>query len=665
MKLNKLLCGALAALTAFSFAACGTGTEPPINGGNEGNGGNNQTEKPIVYTDYDLVSNKTSDYKIVLDSEALYNERLAKDEIIEFFYQATGITLTSVTDDKAVYSKDSKLIILGDTAFTSYSGVDISKIPEQGYTVKTVDSNVFILGENYGVLYGAYEFLTQAFDFEIYAQDAIKLKTGVTSMKLPEVNVSDSPDILWREPNYGTLYDLNTANRFRVHNNIWMTERGNFVHNTFDEYFPKGNYEKEHPEYYSETKQQLCYTAHGDADALEAMQNVVFERIKELVNKFYNQGDFRGSISFSQEDNNSWCQCSACAKSKEAYGTDAAVVIKFLNPVAKKVQEWLEEEWPGHTLNIAFFAYYKTENAPVQLINGEYTPVRKLLSGESAEGETTYSIAGSTYVKDESVVLEDNIALFYAPINGQYMWDFNHQKNAQYMDTLKKWRNISNNFYLWFYSTNYRDYLVWYDSFNSMQSMYRLSKEYNANYLFDQGRYNAYALTAFDSLKVFLNCKLAWNVEADVTSLTAEFFENYFGLAAPAITKYYNSYRSWSQYVKDNLGISGQCLTGISDKKYWPQRILESWNDLINEAYEAIAPLKASNPTEYDKIYDRILCESIAIRYHLYDLYGDKFDSTTLKTLRTQFKTDANRLGFTNISESGSLADNVYAKWGV
>lgn len=626
MKKFRLICMALAALlTVSTFAACGQGGDSEENGKEPGT---------VISTDYDLVKNKTSEYKIVLESDALYNERLARDEIVDFFYQATGITLQSVTDDEATYGKDSKLIILGDTEFTEQSGVNAAEIPFQGYTIKTVDSNLFIVGDDYGVLYGAYEFLSKTLNYEIFASDEIRLMKNVTDLKLPDLNISDSPDILWREPNYGPLEDVTTGNRFRVNNNIWITESGNFIHNSFDEYFPKKTYESTHPEFYSDGGKQLCYCAHGNPESYALMQDIVFERIKTLVNKFYSQGDFRGAISFTQEDNNTWCNCPSCSEQKDKYGTDAAVVIQFLNPVAKKVQEWLDETWSGHSLDIAFFAYYTTEKAPV-----------------TASGET--------------LEVEDNVAVFYAPIQGQYMWDFNHEKNASYMQTMKNWRAVCDKFYLWFYSTNYRDYLVWYDSFNSMQSMYRLAKEYNANYLFDQGRYNATSLTAFDSLKVYLNCKLAWNVDADVVSLTNDFFDNYFGAASGAMKKYYNSFRSWSQNVKDNLGISGQCLTNISSATYWPKRILEQWEDCIEEAYQAIEPLKNTDSATYEKLYDRIMSEGIAIRYHLYESNANDYDATELKALRLKFKEDATRLGFTKLTESGSIEDNVYKKWGI
>ena len=679
-KMKKIICTLLATVTAFTvFASCkdneGLSSSSPSSG-NEG--------VSLEYTNYDLVKGGDTEYKIVTEDALLYNERLAKEELIEFFSEATGVTLDVVTESQVEYSDGAKLIILGETQFTDKTGVAFDSIPEQGFTLKTVGSNLFVLGEDYGLLYGVYEFLHQAFGFEFYAADAIALTRGVKDMKMPKFNFSDAPDILWRHPNYGAIsYDVKTTKRFRMVA-PWITGQANFVHNTFGEYFPKGTYSKSNPEYYSEgTQTQLCYTAHGDAEALEEMQTIVVERIKTLINTKYENGEFLGSISFTHEDNNDWCSCESCAKMIEAYGTAAATVVSFINPVAVRVREWMEEAWPGHEVNIAVFAYLRTEQAPVQAINGKYLPARKLTEEEMAvmetieisETEKEYKLNDEPvykpkeneeayYVVDESMYLEDNVALFFAPLLANFHFDFNNPKNAGTMETIRKWSAISEKMYFWLYSTHFGDYLIWYDSFDSMQPLYQMVKEYNGVYLFDQGRYNASVLTAFDMLKCYLNAKLAWDVDADYGKLINDFFENYFQEAAVPMRKYFEGFRSWSEYLKENTNIPGQVQTSIADKKYWPKQVLTQWEGYIEEAYNAIKPLKNTDRTTYDKLYERIEKEGIAIRYHLYELHADTYDPDELTELRKQCKADLIRLGFTKISEGGALVD-ITNSWGV
>ena len=670
-KMKKILCILLATVTTLTvFASCKDNEEL------SSSSSSGDTEAGLEYTNYDLMKGGNTEYKIVTEDALLYNERLAKDELIEFFSEATGETLEVVTESQVEYSDGAKLIILGETQFTDKTGVAFDTIPEQGFTLKTMGSNLFVLGEDYGLLYGVYEFLHQAFGFEFYATDEIALTRGVTDMKMPKFNFSDSPDILWRQPNYGAIIgDIKTTKRFRMMA-PWITGQANFVHNTFGEYFLKSTYEKSHPEYYSEgTKTQLCYTARGDAEALEAMQTIVVERIKTLINSKYENGEFIGSISFTQEDNSDWCTCEACANLTTAYGTAAGTLVKFINPVAVRIREWLAEAWPGHEVNIAIFAYLKTEQAPVQQINGEYLPARKLTEEELAtvvdgklNGETVYQPKKNEeayYVVDESMYLEDNVALFYAPLGANFHFDFNHSKNAGTMETIRKWNAISEKMYFWLYSTHFSDYLIWYDSFDSMQPLYQMVKEYNGVYLFDQGRYNASVLTAFDMLKCYLNSKLAWNVDADYGKLINDFFENYFREAAVPMRKYFEGFRSWSEYLKENTNIPGQVQTSISDKKFWPKQVLTQWEGYIEEAYDAIAPLKNTDRAMYDKLYERIEKEGIAIRYHLYDLHADTYDPDELTKLRKQCKADIIRLGFPKISEGGALVDHITNTWGV
>lgn len=628
-------------------------------------------EKVMEYTENSLVENGTSAYKIVLPQDTLYNERLARDELVDFFYQATGITLAAVKDSDVTYSDDANLIILGDTAFTSHSGENVSEFPTQGFKLKTVGSNLFILGEDYGVLYGVYEFLTWQLGYEIYAPDEIALDKNVTNLKLIKFDFSDSPDIWYREPNYGTLNDVVAGNRFRMHNNLWLKQNGNFVHNAIQEYFDKNKYLKAHPEYYSNDETQLCYTGHGSEDTMKEMQDIVFNRMTEIVNYYYSRGDFLESISFTQEDTGTWCDCEACKQMAETYSANSASLIKFVNPVAKRMKEWMANTWPGHQLYIAVFAYQRSEAAPVQNVNNEYIPARRLSDDEKAQvsggkfnGQDVYELSSGTWVKDDSLYYEDNVALFYAPISGNFMYPLENAKNSSFKETLDKWTVLVKNTYLWFYTTNFSDYLAWYDSYNSMQPLYRFAKRYNARYFFDQGRYSTTALTAFDSLKVYLNCKLAWNVDSDLPSLIDAFFENYFKDAAGPMREYFESFRSWSQYIKENTTISGQCGAQLNNQDYWPKQILVEWQGYVKKAYEALEPLKATDAVMYDKLYTRIEKEEIAIRFHLYDLHANTYDAATLQALRRQFKADATRLGFVQFSELESLADAIYTKWG-
>ena len=223
---------------------------------------------------YKLVDNGKSDYKIVLEDEASIKEDEASWEIEDYFKEATSIKIKTVYESEVTYSDEAKLIILGDTKFTEKSGVDVSKIPHDGFTLKTVGSNIFILGENAGVMYGAYEFLAQTLGFEYFVNGVYTLDKNVKDLDLPNLNFSDSPDFTTRADGW----DLagGSATRSEGIHDPFIKPIGEPLHNTFD-WLPKKDYQSSHDGWYSTEGNQLCYTARGNEAELATMRATVLE----------------------------------------------------------------------------------------------------------------------------------------------------------------------------------------------------------------------------------------------------------------------------------------------------------------------------------------------------------------------------------------------------
>jgi hypothetical protein len=613
-----------------------------------------EENEEFTETDSILAKDGTTDYKIVLPADPSVNERYGASELIEFFARSTGAELTVISDTDAAFSDNAKFISIGENELFKAASVSFNKADysQQGYKIKTVKQCVFILGGGeIGVLYGVYEFMHHQIGFEAYAPD--ELYTEVyKERKLLDIDLTDEPDIMWREPNYGPVNGLIPSQRMRFNNSIWITGRGNFVHNSIDEYFPYSQY-SEKPEYYSVDKKgnisinttlnkphQLCYTAKGDADVLEEMRNIVFERIKTLVVNSYSAGKPLESVSFTHEDSAVWCQCDTCTAANAKYGTDAAVIIQFINPVAVRIKDWLAEEYPGAKLNIAIFAYVTTESAPVRLkSDGGYEAI------------------------DNTVVPEDNIVLFYAPYYANYHYSFDHKDNKSYKQTLDKWKAIADKIYLWTYSTNFHNYFSWYDSFNSMQSIYQMAKEYNAYYIFDQGRYNVKGLSGFDHLKIYLNSKLGWDVNVDLNKLTGNFFVHYFKDAYLPMQQYFEEYRVWMEHLRNTTAINGVMQNTLPyTNQHLPKQLLTGWMKYIESAYTAIEPHRFTNAELYQKLYDRITKESMVLRFYIIDLYANTYTTEQAIAMKQSFKEDASRLGFTLFSEMGSV-DKIYSGW--
>lgn len=611
------------------------------------------------YTDYDLVKNGRTEYTIVIPKGANTDIVTAASEITLFLNKACGLDIVTKYDEEFQHfdkkiTKDSKFIILGDTSIDeSKYGIDKTALSAQSYIVKTVDSNVFIVGADaLGVLYGAYEFLKQTIEFEAYGVDEyyyVKTK----NLKLCEINVSDGPDFNYRYPNYGVLRNEQIANRLKINRerDVWIRDEGNFIHNAQEEFLPQDKYYEEHNDWYAIDRKQLCYTARGNEDSLKEMQQIVIERMKELITMYYDRGEYRGSISFTQEDGVTWCSCDACKKVLNDYGTNAASVIKFLKPIAAAVKSFMQEEenvkkWGGvHNIDVVFFAYSKTEDAPITTDkNGNYVPI------------------------NDDVVCEDNMAVFYAPIYASYNYDFNHSINLQYLDKMKQWQTVCKKMYLWTYSDTFPDYMCPYDTFNSMQSIYKTAKENNAFLFFDQSRFDVVSLTGFDYLKIYLNSKLYWNVDEDYNLLIDNWFENYFKAASKPMRKIFDEYRSWMNHLRETTDVP--LTTGVTyiRKSDWPKRILTQWEGYISEAYKSIEYLKQIDTGLYETLYDRICKESIWIRFQIIELHSGDITDSELKERKVSFKQDAERLGFIRWRENdfgNSDLTSKYKEWGI
>ena len=646
--IKKILCIILILAMSISFLGCKQKVESTEN--------KESTEEIIDTTGianskFKFIDGGESEYKIVIPKEYSNNEKLAADEIILFVDEATGVELKLVTDDKVTYTENAKLILLGDTAYTQMSGLDLSVIPEQGFSIKTVGQNVFILGEDLGVLYGAYDFLHYEIGFEPYAYDCVYVETGLKDVYLKDFDYTDSPDILYRGINWQVQMNVDGyPRRARLvgFGGVFMTYSGGTQHNTFTEYFPKGTYADTHKEWYAgsgeydpQNSPQLCFTAHGNDESLAEMRTIALEKMKFIVSYYFDQGQYLPAINFSTEDNSRWCNCDACSVLKSKYGTDSASIIIFLNPIARELQSWIGENYPGKEVVITFFAYHATEAAPVKEENGKFVPI------------------------DDAVKMEDNLAAYYAAIYHPYIYSIDHDLSKGFVAVLEQWRAVSKKLYVWSYDTNFSHYLAYYDTSNSIQGLYQLLKEQNVEYLFHQGQYGAAPnVTGFDLLKAYLESKLAWDVNADLPTLTTNYFNAYFGEGAEAMLNYYNSFRSWEEYLRTK-GKNGNIYAPIVKEEY-PKAVLDGWYKCIEEAYASIEYLKKIDIGKYEMYYDRICAESIAVRFYLLQYYSSSYTETELKAKREAFKYDADRLGFTNYGETtGSLESALYVPWGI
>ena len=604
-------------------------------------------ERTVTQTDVDLVKNGASDYVIVIPAnEESSSVKFAVEELRQNFYEATSIDLKTKKDNEITYSENAKILSIGETSFMQQAGVTLDKkqLGRDGYVVQTKGSAVFMVGaSDDGTIYAVYGWLKEQFSYEYYAIDETAIQRDVVNKKLLNVTLKEKPDFDYRLTNFGEAWFESTVarrTRFNTSSDLWVDFEGVVdgvkssvaYHTSFnivspDIYNNSEDAENYHPNWFAPDGKQLCFSRDP-----ENLAKVVVARITEALDKYPD----RNILTFTQQDHNTWCDCSQCVESFNKYGTNSAVYILFMNRIAKDVTEWVEQNYPGREVLLAMFAYQQTEDAPVIKEGNEYVPA------------------------DESLRLHKNVALFYCPIFAEYYYDFNAEQNVNVADTLDKWAVLSETIFTWIYGANFQIYLAPYNNFNSMQNNYRFLYDRGAKYVFDQHQYNQVAGTDWYRLKGYLSSNLQWKIDSNQDELINNFFTNYYKDASSVMKQLFDEENTWFAYLAEVHGYSGKVSYTESNfviEEYWPKGLLEGWLNLIDQAYAKIEHYKQTDPALYEKLRDRITLESITFRYmqiHLYKLlYSDVDSQRMVKT----FKEDCIALGLTQYREGIGYPD--------
>ena len=614
--------------------------------------GTEQTKDPenIAETETYLVKDGMSDYKIVLADTPRGYEAYAAEELVSNFKTATDIELTVINESQANITADSKLLIIGETGLTSEAGVtaDKNKYGANGFVIKREDTNVFMVGgDTQGTLYAVYEFLHHQFGYEPYALNEIALDTGVVERKLLAFDMSEIPDIPHVQGFYGYFSDANILAghrmRFNVFNEVFVNATSQPWHNTFGYVSPTiyndpSKPETYHPKWFTAGGNQLHYTAHGDPEELQALEDLVFEQMVYFIERDFAQGKYYEQIGFMAEDyNNSWATSDAPYNTEEGhvdsvqelidkYGDSyaAAMLIHFINPLQQRISDYMDENHDGRKMSITVFAYLETEVAPVKTVNGEYVPI------------------------DESVVLHEDANVLIAPIYASYIVDYEETGIKNRVDS---WSAIASNLSFWFYDYYFgTNTFVHMDSTYSLQSYYQAAKAANATYVFVESPLTRETYFVFGDLKTYLSSKLGWDVNADVQQLIDNFFVNYYRDASEHMQQYFNEVTTWFAYLKYNKGLSGVGGgAGGDNEEYWEEGVLSNWLELINEAYKDIEHLRYTDKNLYDKLYARILYDSLMPRYFLLRHFSEEaFTDEELVEEADAFKADCAKVGVTN-----------------
>lgn len=448
-----------------------------------------------------LVSGGGTDYRVVISENASSCERKAADVLCDYFSRISSVSPEIVTDTTPSGEKE---IVIGVTSRDGEAEIDRSEYGDDGVRIVTVGDKLFLTGgAQSGAIYSVYTFLEDYLGCRWFTE-TLTVTPESDEISVPaDIDYTYVPCFRLRQTYwlFSTMYsDYCSAHKLHgimayvpdelggcgakyavnsVHTLQWIVTRDMFE--THPEYFgcdEKGN---------RSSNRQPCL-----------MNDDVLDLAVKWAENFFSQ--YGNICSISQNDGQSFCQCDKCTAFKKAHGgNDSACMIDFVNRVAAKVRE----KYPDARLET--LAYQDSLTPP------------------------------------ENLEIADGIVIRMCPINGCVLHGLDDpkcSKNKTFNEALKGWAKLTDNIYMWNYSTNFQDYYALFPNITTLQARYKYFRDNNVTAVFDNGCGEDMVPAEFHELRTYLVLKLLWDPDTDVERHISEFCRAYYGNAAEDVIEF-------------------------------------------------------------------------------------------------------------------------------
>ena len=441
---------------------------------------------------------------IVLAEESHPSVRYAADELKKYVCATTGVELPLAS------SSSRKIVVRLRPGTASRGEADAFDIrfEDHGRTL------VIEGGGPRGCIYGVYELLERFAGVRFYSSWCEKVPTldRLSISREGWSDIHEAPAFEMRQPLW---YDISRHHEFaaklRVNGYNYAPDPkipealgGDSYRfgaklkscHTFNLLCNPKDYFADHPEYFSLVNgvrkgehTQLCLS---NPEVLEVVTSNLFERIRSDPGaKFY---------GVSQNDWYDYCECDSCAAIDAEEDSHAGTLVRFINALAERV----EREFPG-TL-VETLAYQYTRKPPKK-----------------------------TRLRHNVVPCLCTIELDFArPIPESPFPD-----NQAFMEDITGWGQQTDQLYVWDYVTQFRHYPHAFANVHALQGNIRFFRDNGVKMLFELGAREGHH-AGFAELKGWLLAKWMWNPELDRETLLTDFFDGYYGPAAPFVRTYFD-----------------------------------------------------------------------------------------------------------------------------
>ena len=310
--------------------------------------------------------------------------------------------------------------------------------------------------------------------------------------------------------------------------------------------------------------EQLCYLAHGDKTAFNALVDYVVNRILEIAQARPNLT----AINVMVEDDPEYCMCATC---KPFYNASIPQLL-FLNTVAEKLanNEYLKNSC--RTIDIVFFAYSSYEYAPITstaVATSALANAKSVLGLSDAATKTvsfTYADmnkAGATYeaANDETSIsvlkAHENLRLQWTSHKAFHSYALTHEANkAMYLELMAWLASVdASKTEVFMYQTTFLDYFLPLNTWRYQVEWYRNLNDMGINgYIFNLGDISnpVDTQTGFSAFKAYIDSRAMTDSSVTYEQLKDEFFgvNGYYGDAGPTMRTFFEELESTMEAKK-------------------------------------------------------------------------------------------------------------------
>lgn len=595
---KKIIALSLAALMCFSFLA-GCKEEGKTSDGDDPNVELVEVEsllpETVAETGKYVVENGRSDYTIVIPLEAEKIVQSAANELQNFIESASGARIPIENDANYTFDESAKIISLGDTTVWRGSGLELTDdLRETGYIMKRMGNTLVCNAKDgAGTTAAVYDMLNYTIGFECYAIDEVyyeeKASVPLLDFNIKFIPTVDVRDIMSEALEQSQLYNQRMRLYTEYGKGMWIT----FAHTTISNFLPTSTYQNDHPDWYNASGTQVCY---ANDEMRAEMVKQIKDRIASNEDGIY--------VMIGHEDNHDMCECTDCVEAREKLGGYGGQELDFTNKIAAEVSPWVEENYPGRNVKYVFFAYQTSAKPPVVW--------------DEKQDKYVPSYSDFSLHKDTMVLV--------CPIEMDFTEKMDSEANKAHYEQLKGWYEIfsaeglSNNLCIWTYSITSKCYVAPTNNYAYFGEHYKVMSDVGVSFIMDQFVHDS-RVSCFEELRIYTMAKLMYRHDLSYNDLVNDFMAHYYDGAAKEMKTYYEFYRAYLQYLQEEKAFGGALTVEAQDKSFWPLEVLLHLVSMLDDAIEAIEPIKTTAPVRYQTLKDRILKEKIVPTYLLFSYY--------------------------------------------